>query len=100
MSYYSSYTRRPRARRNDTGNVPKNAAHDLYSLLEIIHPTRGYVTCAGIAPSKGRRCQWELDIADVEEVEERLRKLSERVPFVLPTSEELRPIARLALCRK
>lgn len=98
MSYHYARSKSNQYTSRRTSSIgERENSLDLYSILQIVNPDCGYVTCVGFAPTRGRRCRWELD---GDEVEERLRRYSEKVPFKAPTLNELRSIARDALCEQ
>src|SRR5438045_3340836 len=71
---------------------------DPIKILEIKNPLTGTWTCPGFAPSKGRRCQWEVDPGNSIRALELLQALPDLVQSTSDVEPLLREIAALLLC--
>jgi hypothetical protein len=68
---------------------------DLFKLFQIWNPRFCYNSCVGYAPSKGKRCGWEMYGTSVER---RLKTIGKNLRHVDPTEAELMEVATDALC--
>jgi ribosomal protein L12E/L44/L45/RPP1/RPP2 len=68
---------------------------DLFKLFTIWNPKFRRNSCVGYAPTKGRRCGWEMDGSIVAKP---LKDIGSKLPNVDPTKAELMKVATDALC--
>jgi len=71
---------------------------DAIETLAIVNPDTGTWTCPGIAPSRGRRCQWTVDPGNQVRAMRLLQSLPEQVRSTSNVEGWLRQIATLLLC--
>ncbi|KJX96421.1 hypothetical protein TI39_contig628g00002 [Zymoseptoria brevis] len=68
-------------------------------VLGIINPATDTFTCVGYAPSKNRRCQNAIAVANRHEVQKRIRALPQHFGNSIGLRHELSVIASKALCK-
>jgi hypothetical protein len=87
---------------NHRGSEPQqsDAIWDAKSVLSIVNPDRGTITCVGYAPSKGRRCQNPISQANRTAITAILTNLSSQYPSVRGMRTDLEEVAEMGLCRR
>jgi hypothetical protein len=68
---------------------------DLVTLFQIWNPLYRYNSCVGYAPTRRKRCGWEMDNSNVVK---QLNDIANKLPLVHPTREELMRVATDTLC--
>jgi hypothetical protein len=68
---------------------------DLFKLFQIWNPRFRYNSCVGYAPTKGKRCGWEMYGSSVAK---QLKDIGDKLPQEAPTKAELMEVATDALC--
>jgi hypothetical protein len=65
--------------------APNTKVWDPVAVFEIINPDKGTFTCVGHAPSKGRRCRWDINQQNRQEV----YSLLDRISVLSPSNPEV-----------
>jgi len=68
---------------------------DLFKLFQIWNPSFRYNSCVGYAPTRRKRCGWEMYGSSVAK---QLKDIGDKLPHVNPTKAELMEVAMDALC--